>query len=120
MNYSTIKVVCTGGQLDPEDRSCLMGGAALETIRNMSANLFFFSPHALSYDGELTDCYGEQVAVMKQMMNRSKTKVCLCTADRVGKYSTYTQCFLSDIDFLICEKSIQELYEEKYPNLKYL
>ena len=115
-----IKVICTGGTLDTDDRSMLVGSDALRVVRELRADWVFFAVSALDDDGQMYDFTREGVAVVRQMMECARQKVCLCDSSKLGKTSIYRECDLGELDFLICDIPLASIYEEQFPNTKFL
>ncbi len=115
-----IKVICTGGTLDTDDRSMLVGSDALRMVREMRADWMFFSVSALDDDGKMYDFTREGVAVARQMMECARQKVCLCDSSKLGKTSTYWECDLGELDYLICDVPLTPIYGEAFPNTRFL
>ncbi len=103
LSNSKIKVVSSGGFLSPENRNCLIGPDAQSIFENAYADISFFSAKSLSYDGIISDCTREEVALRNSMLKNSAKKVFLCDSEKFGTRSAYKQCSLSDIDYLISE-----------------
>jgi len=114
------KVICTGGMLDFENRASMTGAETLRQISLMRANFSFFAPQALSEDGLLMDCYRETAAAARQMMLSGESKVALCDSSKVGKNSTFTQCSLGELDYLVCDESLSARYGKRFPRVCYL
>lgn len=115
-----MKVICTGGSLDVEDRSLMVGSETIRAIRDMRADLAFVTTNAIDRDGILFDYTREGVAVVQQMLESAATKVCLCDSSKVGKTSTFRECSLSDLDAVVCDIPLGEIYGEAFPNTKFL
>lgn len=114
-----VKTICTGGNLNPEDRNALVGDAALRTISSIRANVAFFTPQAIDNAGDLSDCYQEETAIVRAMMHNAAQKVALCDSSKIGKRSTYKQCCIIDLDALIGEINLSPFYSETFPSVKY-
>lgn len=92
-----IKCLCTGGIL-LENSIAYVGSFAENFIRNINADILFFSCRGLSDDGRLTDSSPEESELRKVMMERSKKKIFLCSSEKVGKEYMYNLCHISQID----------------------
>ena len=115
-----IKVLCTGGSLDTEDRAALVGIEAIKTLQNIRANIAFISPQAIDEAGNLFDCYPDEVEVTRQMIESSMTTVALCDSTKIGKSSTFKQCSIKNLDFLVSDISLDTVYGNMFPNTKFL
>lgn len=103
LSGSGIKVISSGGVLSSENRCCFIGSDAQKVFENMYADLAFFSTKALSDDGIISDCTGEEVALRKPMLKNASKKVFLCDSEKFGTRSAYKQCTLSEVDYLVSE-----------------
>ena len=86
----------------------------------MAFYLTAISPQAIDCDGILFDCYREEVAVTQQMLDCAALKVCLCDSSKIGKSSTFKQCSLSDLDIVVCDTPLGEMFGEKFPRTKFI
>ena len=103
--HPNIKLYCTGGLFNMQN-GIFYGSAAENYINNTSADLFFFSSQALSYDGEASDVYEEETSIRKAMLARSKKKIFLCDSSKLGLQKTFKLCTKDDIDLIICDKKL--------------
>ena len=118
MDFS-VKTVCTGGSLNPENRNALVGVEALQMLDTVRANIAFISPQAIDKNGNLFDCYREEVPIARKMLANAEQKVGLCDSSKLGKVSTYKQCSIGELDALIGEINLGPFYAQKFPNVKY-
>jgi len=118
MDFS-VKTVCTGGALNPEDRNALVGVEALQMLDTVRANIAFISPQTIDKNGNLFDCYREEVPIARKMLASAEQKVGLCDSSKLGKVSTYKQCSIGELDALIGEINLGPFYAQKFPNVKY-
>ena len=101
----SMRIYCTGGEYS-EKRRCFFGSFAEEFIKNVHADIMFFSCKGISTDGEITDASEDEIALRKCMMKNSKKKVFLFDGTKFRITSTFRLCskddvdeFISDIDF---------------------
>lgn len=113
LSNSKAKVISSGGILSRENRSCLVGSGAEQTFENIFADTLFFSAKSLSDDGVISDCTLEETAVRNCMIKNAKKKVFLCDYEKIGTYSPYRQCGLDDIDCLVCERDVSNVFGDK-------
>ncbi len=116
----SINLICSGGKVCTEDVDALVGVDAERIFENTRADLAFFSTHALSNDGTIYDCVYETVALRQKMLKNAQKKVCLCTENKLGIGSTYKQCTLGDIDYLVCESDKAKIFANSFDNLTVL
>lgn len=98
-----IHLISSGGYLSRENRNCLVGEAARQTFENIYADYVFFSVKAVSSDGAVTDCSGEEVAIRNTMLRNGAKKILLCDSSKFGSKAVFKQCSLEDVDLLISE-----------------
>ncbi|MBQ9773839.1 MAG: DeoR/GlpR transcriptional regulator [Clostridia bacterium] len=113
-NYD-IKTYCTGGAISEENRAVLVGAQTQDFVRRIRADVFLFSVQAVNADGEFFDCYAEEVAVRNAMMQNARCKVMLCDSSKWGKTSTFYQTSLSDVDYLVTDRSPNEFFHNPIP-----
>lgn len=118
LSNSTIKVVSSGGFLSPQNRNCLIGPDAHSIFENTYADIVFFSAKSLSNDGIISDCTREEVALRNSMLKNAAKKIFLCDSKKFSTRSTYKQCTLSDIDFLISESEDAKKFSTYASTLK--
>lgn len=111
MADSEIKTISSGGTLSTENRSCLIGADAHTVFENTYADFAFFSTKSLSDDGIISDCTREEVLVRGAMLRHANKCVFLCDSEKFGSRSPYTQCSLSDIDYLVSENDAAKMFQ---------
>ena len=90
----------TGGQISTENPSVLVGRYAEDMICNFHADIAFFSAQAMDSNGEIYDCYEEEIFLRRAMIKNAKTKVFLCDSTKIGKTSPYHLCSLKEVDYI--------------------
>ncbi len=96
----------TGGQVSTENPSVLVGRYAEDMICNFHADIAFFSAQAMDNDGEIYDCFEDEIFLRRAMIKNAKTKVFLCDNTKIGKFSPYHLCSLKDIDYVASNLSL--------------
>lgn len=114
-----IKAYCTGGVISSENKSVLVGGYTEDFLRKIKADAVIFSVQGISRDGNFYDCYAEEVAVRNLMLANSRKKILLCDSSKLGEGSTFYQGNLSDIDHIVCDRSLEDFFDEPQPQ-KYI
>lgn len=99
---SGIRVIATGGQMITRS-FCFVGNHAEACIRQMHADVVFFSCRGLSENGEMTDISIEEINLRRVMLERAKTKVLLCDSHKLGKQYVYSLGYTDSIDAVISE-----------------
>ena len=112
LSISRIKTISSGGFLSTENRNCLIGTDANYIFKNIYADLLFFSTKSLSEEGIITDCSREEVLIRKTMLENASKKVFLCDSEKFDTHSSYKQCSLTDIDYLISENERAKKYKK--------
>ena len=97
-----IRSFCTGGLL-LENSIAYIGTHAENFVQNFNADVFFFSCRGMTEDGVLTDSSMEESELRRAMMRQSKTKVFLCTGDKIGQKYMYNLCTVSQVDAVISD-----------------
>lgn len=115
-----IRVVCTGGILDHADRAAMVGNETVKRISEMRADIVFFSPQAIDGDGNMFDCYPEEIASVQAMIACASKKVCLCDSSKIGNTSSFKQTDMSQIDILVCDTPLGHIYGEKFPHVSFI
>lgn len=100
-----IKLYCTGGLFNSQS-NIFLGRTTEDYIKNINADIVFFSSQALSDDGEISDVSEEETSLRKVMLSRAKKKIFLCDSSKVGYRKTFTLCTKNDVDVIICDKPL--------------
>ncbi|MBQ8408307.1 MAG: DeoR/GlpR transcriptional regulator [Clostridia bacterium] len=93
---SDIKVVCTGGTL-LQGRECFVGHFAENFVKQIKADMLFFSSQGLSENGDITDSSEEEIALRRAMFEVSKEKFFLCDPSKSGKEYPFVLCNTADV-----------------------
>lgn len=120
LSGTQVRLLSTGGRPNPENPSALGGSQAERLISEMHADVVFFSAQSLSGDGEITDCFEEEIALRRLMCRRASRRVFLCDGSKLGKTSPYTLCDLGDVDTVVCDQPIPEPLRRAYPTLEWI
>ena len=118
MSQSSIDLICSGGLQTSPNRYALVGPIAEETFRNIHADWAVFSARSLTEDGLIYDVHYNETALRKVMLENAEKKLFLCDSSKFGTNSTYYQCSLADIDYMVCDSKEAKQYQYEYPNLK--
>ena len=106
LSKNKILAYSTGGQVSSENPSVLVGRYAEDMICNFHADIAFFSAQAMDNDGEIYDCFEDEIFLRRAMLKNAKTKVFLCDNTKIGKSSSYHLCSLKDIDYVASNLSL--------------
>lgn len=118
MSQSNIDVICSGGIQTSPNRYALVGPIAENTFRTIHADWAVFSARSLTKDGLIYDVHYNETALREVMLKNADKKLFLCDSSKLETTSTYYQCSLSDINYLVCDSDKAKSYEHQYPNLK--
>ncbi len=87
LNQNHVNFYCTGGKITHSN--CFTGVLTERFIRLFNADLFFFSSHAISADGIISDNSEFESYATVAMIEQSKHSVYLCDESKVDKKSLY-------------------------------
>lgn len=114
-NYD-IKAYCTGGILSPENKAVLVGGYTQDFLKQIHADVMIFSVQSVSKDGNFYDCYADEVAVRNVMIKNARRKILLCDSSKLGKASTFYQGNVSELDYIISDRDLNDFFNDPTPN----
>lgn len=103
-----VKTYCTGGTSE-NNTYVLTGSIACDCIKNICADILFFSTFAIDEDGILSDCTEAENYLRQLMIKSSKTSVFLCDSEKLRTRSLFRLCDVSEIDYIFCDKVIDFL-----------
>ena len=102
---SNIRTFCTGGQMIIHSFS-YVGKQAEDFVKNVNADILFFSCHGLDEKGRMTDNAIEEANIRRVMFEQSEKKILLCDSSKLGKTYFYNMGNISDIDDVISDVDI--------------
>ncbi len=105
---SNIRTFCTGGQMIIHSYS-YVGKQAEDFVRNVNADILFFSCHGLDEKGRMTDNAIEEANIRRVMFEQSAKKILLCDSSKLGKTYFYNMGNISDIDDVISDVDISRI-----------
>ena len=108
---ANIRTFCTGGQMIIHSYS-YVGEQAEAFVRNINADILFFSCHGLDMSGRMTDNAIEEANLRKVMFEHSAKKILLCDSSKIGKTYFYNMGSISDIDQIISDATLPEEIRE--------
>ncbi len=97
-----IDLYCTGGKYDRIEEM-FAGALAEKHIKDIYADIMFFSCRGISKFGDITDISEAQISLRKAMMEHSKTKIFLCDSTKFGIVKAFRLCGKDDVDKIICD-----------------
>lgn len=112
---ANIRTFCTGGQMLIHSFS-YVGEQAESFVRNINADILFFSCHGLSENGYATDLSIEEANLRKVMFQYCKKKILLCDSSKFDRTCFYNICHVGQIDDIITEKELPPKIAAMLPN----
>lgn len=101
---SDVRVYCTGGYQLPR-RECLVGHFAEEFLRNVRADMLFFSAQGVSTNGDITDSSEEEIALRHAMFACADQTVFLYDQSKAEKRYSFLLCNTDDATYVINENT---------------
>ena len=102
-----IETYCTGGRLRLTDH-VFVGAHAERTLRSFRPDASFFSPNAISEDGDITVFSEENVSFIRLMMERSRKMYILCDSTKLNRSEFFSVGTVSDADAVFCDQALPE------------
>lgn len=100
-----IKNYCTGGLL-LDNSLAYVGPRAERAIREVRADIVFFSCRGLGLQGRLSDSSLDEISLRQVMLDHAAQAVCLCDSGKLGKEYLHTLCYARDLTALLCDKPL--------------
>ena len=97
-----IRVLCTGGHYISRNRA-LAGPAAMEMLRGIYADFFFFSTQGISLTGEISDFSEGETELRRLMLSRATRSYFLCDQSKIGQSYLFKLCDSNDVDGIISD-----------------
>lgn len=101
----------TGGQISEENPSVLIGHYADEMIKNVKADVSFFSAQAIGKDGEIYDCFEHENPLRLSMIKNSAKSVFLCDSTKFGRTAPFKLCSINDVDYIVSDKAAIDYFD---------
>ncbi|MFZ7119538.1 MAG: DeoR/GlpR family DNA-binding transcription regulator [Eubacteriaceae bacterium] len=111
--YPKITLVVSGGY-SQNSIFALVGSMSEEMFRNTRADMLFLSLDAIDFDYGISYKTLYPVAVKKAMMDSAKKVVAIFDSSKTGKKSFAKLCDIEDIDVIITDAGIDEIYKKKF------
>lgn len=96
LNRYNVNFYCTGGYITHSN--CFTGSLTEKFIRRFHADLCFFSSHAISKDGVITDNSEHESYITSAMIEQSKKSVYLCDESKVNRSAVYHLTNANNVD----------------------
>lgn len=107
LDGTDIRVFCTGGRYISRNRA-FAGPAAMEMIKNIFVDFFFFSSQGISLSGDISDFSEEETDIRRMMLSHSTKSYFLCDQSKIGQSYLFKVCNSADIDGIICDVELPE------------
>ena len=86
--------------------------AALDFVKDHHADIAFFSVASITRDGKLYDIFEEENPPRIAMLKNATRKVFLSDSTKFGKISPYFTCTTRDIDYIVTDKEITQMFDD--------
>ena len=110
LSKNGVDAYSTGGRISEQNRSVLVGAYAEELIKNLHADVAFFSAQSVQKNGEVYDCFEAENILRKKMMAQSEKRVLLCDGTKLNRTSHFRLCSIADVDYIVSERDIREYF----------
>lgn len=120
MTQANVNVISSGGMQSEQNRYAVVGAEAENTFRSIHADIAVFSARSLTGDGKIYDIHYAETNIRRVMLENAEKKIFLCDSSKLDSVSTYYQCDLSEVDYLISDTQDVKKYMKQYPDLKIL
>lgn len=107
-----VEIVQLGGVVR-KSSSSVVGNYAEEMMRNFACSKLFLSVDGISLDFGLTTSHLMEAHLNAQMIKSVQKTIVLADSSKFGKKGFGKICNLDDIDVVITDAGIQEMYREK-------
>ncbi len=104
---ANVRTFCTGGQMIIHSFS-YVGEQAENFVRNINADVLFFSCRGLDSDGKMTDNAIEEANLRRVMFGQSAKRVLLCDSSKFGKRYFYNMGSVRDIDSIVSDGDVPQ------------
>ncbi|MFD2035579.1 DeoR/GlpR family DNA-binding transcription regulator [Belliella marina] len=112
IDSSEVEIVQLGGVVR-KSSSSVVGNYAEEMMRNFACSKLFLSVDGISLDFGLTTSHMMEAHLNAQMIKSVQKTIVLADSSKFGKKGFGKICNLDDIDVVITDSGIQEMYREK-------
>ncbi len=110
LSKTNLKVYSTGGAISQTNNSVLVGYHGESVVNKFKADVVFFSVASIIPNGNLYDCFEEEIPMRKAMIENSKKRVLLLDKTKFDAPATYSLCNLSDVDVLVTDKNLDGFF----------
>lgn len=100
-----LKLYCTGGMYSQSNHA-LVGPAAENYLRGVTADFLFFSSQGITEDGIISDVSEEESSLRRVMIAQAKNSFFLCDSSKIGVRKMFTLCRAEELNGVICDKKL--------------
>ncbi len=86
----------------------------------MYADIAFISAQGVDDNGNIFDGYLSEIPIRNIMLKNSRCRVFLADKSKIGRLSVYLQCDFNDVDRVVSEVDLEEIYGERYKNTEFV
>lgn len=112
IDVANIEIVQLGGVVR-KSSSSVVGHYAEEMLQQFACSKLFLSADGISFDHGLTTSHMMEAHLNAQMMKGVQKTIVLADSSKFGKKGFGKICNLEDIDIIITDQGIPDLYKEK-------
>lgn len=106
-----MEVYCTGGKLSSNNKIAFVGKRAIDFVSSAFVDVCFTSAFSIDKNGNAFDICDEEIAVRQAMLKNSAKKVLMIDDKKLGKNAPFLLGNASDFDFIVCNKSLSNFFE---------
>jgi len=110
---SQVKVYASGGHV--RNNSTMVGSAALRTVQDRFADIFFFSCSGLSPEYGTSETNEESASIKRAMFANASKRILLCDHSKFDQVFSYKCIDISAIDVLITDQKPPQTFIEALP-----
>lgn len=112
LEQNGVEAYCTGGRLRMSDH-VFMGSFAEEALEHFRPDYAFFSPTAVSADGEITIWRENSASFLRKMIKRSRNVYMLCDASKLNQSCFFSIGGIEDVNGIFCNAPLPAEWAER-------
>lgn len=102
-----VETYCTGGQLRLTDMG-FFGSVCEEMVIRFHPQCFFFSPTAISSDGEIMTYREGGQRFIRLAMEKCDATYCICDSSKLDRSEFFSICGAEDVNGIFCDQPLPE------------
>lgn len=75
-------------------------------MRQVNADLLFFSCQGLAPNGDISDSSEEEIALRKVMLENARQRIFLCDSSKLGGVYPFTLCNVREVTKILCDADV--------------